>query len=244
MPRFLKKANSIATVSTFSKSDLLTHYPLNESRISIVYNGVRESFGQTSNHRELTKIKYTGGTEYFIYVGAIQPRKNLVSLLKAFSIFKKRQQSNMKLVFAGRLAWKNEVFLSLLKTYKYRNDIVLTDYLKDQELAQIMSAAYALVYPSVFEGFGVPVLEAMKSGIPVITSADSSMQEVAGDAGLYFNPHDHLDMADKMMRIYKDESLRSRLIQIGSARAAQFSWQKTADLLWESMMKAMIAGDV
>jgi len=238
MPRFLKKAAAIATVSEFSKNDLVKQYRLNPSAISVVYNGVRSIFGSTEMNREMIKIKYTEGMEYFIYVGAIQPRKNLVQLLKAFSVFKKRMQSNMKLVFAGRMAWKNETFVELLKSYKYRHDVLFTDYLPEKELADLMAASYALVYPSLFEGFGVPVLEAMKSGVPVLTSENSSMQEIAGDAGLYFDPNNFNDMADKMMMVYKDEILRSGMTARGKQRAEIFSWEHTSELLWDAINRA------
>jgi glycosyltransferase involved in cell wall biosynthesis len=238
MPDFLKKASGIATVSDFSKKDLVKQYHLDPSAIKVVYNGVRSSFGSFDRNREIVKIRYTEGMEYFIYIGAIQPRKNLLQLLKAFSVFKKRMQSNMKLVFAGRMAWKNENFVSLLKSYKYRHDLVFTDYLEDSELADLLSASYALVYPSLFEGFGVPVLEAMKSGVPALTSENSSMQEIAGDAGLYFDPNNYNDIAEKMMMIYKDETLRIRMIEDGKRRAENFSWEHTAELLWEVIARA------
>ena len=238
-PRFLKKARAIATVSQFSKKDILHQYPLNPGKISVVYNGVNEGFHPVPYEKQVeTKEKYTKGREFFLYVGAIQPRKNLINLLKAFSIFKKRQRSEMKLVLAGRLAWKNGAFLQLLQTYKYREDVLLTHHLEQRELERLMAAAYALVYPSLFEGFGVPVLEGMKSGVPVLTSADSSMQEIAEDAALYFDPTDHADMAEKLMLIYKDESRRGLLIEKGKEVAARYSWQRTADLLWESILKA------
>lgn len=239
MPRFLKKAASIATVSEFSRNDMTSRYRIDPARIGVVYNGVRPGFQPVSEETK-TRVRgqYTDGKEFFIYLGALQPRKNLVNLLKAFSIFKKRQQSSMKLVLAGRLAWKNEAFLQSLKTYKYRDDVVLTDYLDEAAVEELLGAAYALVYPSFFEGFGVPVLEAMKCGVPALTSEHTSMQEIAADAGLYFNPHDHHDMADKLMRIYKDENLRRDMIGKGLLRAREFSWEKTASLLWDSILKA------
>jgi glycosyltransferase involved in cell wall biosynthesis len=239
MPKFLKKATAIATVSQFSKDDLIKHYRTKPEKISIVYSAVKDSFAPLSLDRQTAiKEKYTGGKEFFLYVGAIQPRKNLVNLLKAFSIFKKRQQSSMKLVLAGRLAWKTEEFRQLMNTYKYKDEVLLTGYLPEPELAQLIGASYALVYPSLFEGFGVPVLEAMKCGVPALTSQNTSMQEIGGDAGLYFDPADHNDMADKLMLIYKDEGLRSKLIEKGKEAASHFSWQRTADLLWESLTKA------
>jgi glycosyltransferase involved in cell wall biosynthesis len=145
----------------------------------------------------------------------------------------------MKLVLAGRLAWKNDEFMQKLKTYKYRDDIILTDYIPEEELARLTAAAYALVYPSLFEGFGVPVLEAMKCEVPAISSANTSMQEVAGDAGLYFDANDHADIADKLMLIYKDEGLRNRMIEQGKEVAALYSWDHSAEMLWQAIVKAM-----
>jgi glycosyltransferase involved in cell wall biosynthesis len=172
-------------------------------------------------------------------VGAIHPRKNLINLLKAFSLFKKRMQSGMKLVIAGRLAWKNDEFLKLLNTYKYRNEVVLTRYLPEKELALLTGAAYALVYPSLFEGFGIPVVEAMKCEVPSLTSLKTSMQEVAGDAAIYFDANDHADIADKMMMIYRDENLRKQLIEKGKERVQLYTWEKSAELFWQSILKTV-----
>lgn len=238
LTKFLQKAKIIATVSRLSKEDIISHYKIDPGKINIVYSAAKEIFQpQAIEEQSLTKEKYTSGKEFFIYVGAIHPRKNLISLLKAFSVFKKRLQSNMKLVLAGRLAWKTDEFIQLLKTYKYRDDVVLTSYLSEDELAKLMGSAYALVYPSLFEGFGVPVVEAMKCAIPAITSQQTAMQEIAKDAALYFDPDSYEDIAGKMMLIYKDENLRSKLIEKGKTVAAGYSWQHTADLLWESILK-------
>jgi glycosyltransferase involved in cell wall biosynthesis len=238
-PKFLEKANSIATVSAFSKNDIMARYKINEERITVVYSGAKEIFHPVDPAiQEQTRNKYTAGRNYFVYAGAIHPRKNLMQLLKAFSVFKKRQKSDWKLVIAGRFAWKYEHFKESLKTYKYRDDVVLTGYIEEQELVNIIGSAYALVYPSLFEGFGVPVAEAMCCHIPVVTSINSSMQEIADDAALFANPTDHTDIAEKMMLLYKDESLRNRLIQKGIERAKEFSWDKTAELLWQALMKS------
>lgn len=239
-PKFLRKAKSIITVSQFSKEDILKHYKTDAAKIDVIYNGTKNIFRLLSfQEKETIKEKHTEGKEYFIYAGAIQPRKNLVNLLKAFSIFKKRLQSNMKLVIAGRLAWKNEEFLQLIKTYKYRSDVILTGYLPEKELALLIGSAYALVYPSLFEGFGVPVAEALKCEVPVLTSEKTSMQEVAGQAALYFNPKDHNDIADKMMLIYKDENLRKQLIENGRLLVGKYDWKKSAELFWQSILKTV-----
>ena len=238
-PKFLKKAKAIATVSQFSKEDIVHQYKIDPQKINVVYKAVKEVFHPASFDEQVrTREKYTEAKAFFLYAGTIHPRKNLVNLLKAFSVFKKRQQSEMKLVLAGRLAPKNEDFLQLLTTYKYRDDVVLTNYVSEEAMVQLMGAAYALVHPSLFEGFGLPVLEAMKCGVPVLTSGNTSMQEIGEDGALYFHPTDHADIADKLMLIYKDENLRSSLIAKGKLIAAKYSWERTAGLVWESIIKA------
>ncbi len=239
-PKFLNKAISVATVSEFSKQDIVTQYQTEADKIDIVFNGVKEIFKPvTEEDKAATKNKYTDGKEYFVYAGAIHPRKNLITLLKAFSVFKKRQQTNMKLLLAGRLAWKYESFEKDLKSYKYRNDVVMTGYVEEAELVNLIGSSYGLVYPSLFEGLGVPVLEAMRCDVPVITSANSAMQEIAKDAALYADANSHTDMADKMMMLYKDENLRKELIQKGRIVAKQYNWDKTAVLLWQAIEKTM-----
>jgi glycosyltransferase involved in cell wall biosynthesis len=206
-PKFIKKAKTLATVSAFSKNDIIAHYKTDPGKINIVYSAAKDIFYPLNEtDKEATKAKYTDGKNYFVYAGAIHPRKNLLHLLKAFSVFKKRQQSDWKLVLAGRLAWQYDHFIESLKAYKYRDDVVLTGYVEEKELAKIIGSAYVLVYASLWEGFGVPVLEGMRSGVAVITSINSSMQEIAGDAALFANPADHTDIADKMMLLYKNES--------------------------------------
>lgn len=238
-PKFLKKARSVATVSEFSKNDMLAHYKIESHKIDVVSSAAKTIF-HPANEEEKTAVKdkYTEGREYFVYAGAIHPRKNLMNLLKAFSVFKKRQQTNMKLILTGRLAWKYESFVKSLETYKYRNDVVMTGYVPEDELVKIIGAAYGLVYPSLWEGFGVPVPEAMQCDVPVITSSGSSMQEIAKDAALYADPTSYTDIADKMMQLYKDENLRKQLIEKGRQVVKQYNWDHTADLLWNSIVKA------
>jgi len=239
IPKFLQKANSIATVSEFSKKDIIDRYKTDAKKIDVVYSAAKDIFKPVSAEiAEATKKKYTGGAEYFLYIGAIHPRKNLVSLLRAFSIFKKRLKSNMKLVLAGRLAWKYDSFIQNLKKYKFKEDVIMLGYLSEDELVKITASAYALVYPSLLEGFGVPVLEAMKCHVPVLTSIGSSMEEIARDAALYADAKSFEDIADKMMLIYKDEKLRKQLIERGKLIAEEYSWQRTAELLWQSILKA------
>jgi len=208
--------------------------------MNVVYSAAKEVFKPVNGEiADATKKKYTDGAEYFLYIGAIHPRKNLVNLLKAFSIFKKRLKSNMKLVLAGRLAWKYDSFIQNLKKYKFKEDVILLGYLSEDDLVKITGSAYALVYPSLLEGFGVPVLEAMKCQVPVLTSSGSSMEEIAKDAALYADAKNFEDIADKMMLLYKDEKRRKELIEKGKIIADQYSWQRTAELLWQSILKAV-----
>lgn len=240
--RFLEKAKVIVTVSAFSKNDIVSNYSINADSIHIVGNAPNAVFQPLEfEEKERIKQQYSGGCEYFIYTGAVHPRKNLINLLKAFSQFKKWQRSNMKLVIAGRLAWKTDEFNKLLSTFKFRNDVVLTGYLEKKELAALVASAYAMVYPSFFEGFGVPPLEAFQCHVPAIVSNNSAMPEVGGDAYLYIEPENVKDMAEKMLLIYKDEALRSRLIENGKKRLLQFSWDVAAEKMWSCIELAAVA---
>ncbi|MBL7726438.1 MAG: glycosyltransferase family 4 protein [Dinghuibacter sp.] len=238
-PKFIKKSSRVITVSETSAQDILQHYPAAANKITVAPNAAREIFQPlTWEQKEAVKAQYTGGKEYFLYTGSIHPRKNLVGLLKAFSVFKKWQQSDMKLLLCGRMAWKNGEFLESLNTYKYRKDVQLTGYLPETELAQLVAAAYAMVYPSFFEGFGMPLVEAMQAGTPVVASDIAALRETGGDAVLLANPNDFNDLAAQMMHVYKDESLRARLIEKGKIQAARFNWQQTAETVWACIQKA------
>lgn len=237
--KFLSKAKSIVTVSAFLKKEIVSYYKTGADKINIVHIAVKDIFRPLNDmEKQAVKNKLTNGKEYFIYVGAIDQRKNLTNLLKAFSVFKKKQKSNWMLVLAGRPDGKNKRFARSLETYKYRDNIILTGHIEQEELAKAIGAAYALVSPSLWEGFAFSVLQAMRCNMAVITSENSAMQEIAEDAALYVNPADHNDIADKMMLLYKDEKLRSRLIQKGKIISGQFSPDKSAQLLWQSIMKA------
>lgn len=239
VPKFLNAVSSLATVSETSRAELIQRYRIAPDRVDVVYSAAKPDFRLLAA-AEKTDIKqrFTDGKEYFLYTGAIHPRKNLIGLLKAFSVFKKRQQNGFKLVLAGRLAWHSGQFETLLSTYKYRADVILTGYVELTTLVALTGSAYALVYPSYYEGFGVPVLEAMQAGVPVITSAGTSMEEIAGAAALYADPGDPASIAEQMNRLYIDEALRRRLIEAGGAVAAHFHWEKTAERVWDCLCKA------
>ena len=240
--RFIEKAKQVVTVSEYSRQDILQQFQMPSNKLHVVGNAANELFQPIDyEETEKLKVKYTAGAEFFLYTGSIHPRKNLINLLKAFSQFKKRLRSNMKLVIAGRLAWKTEEFTKLLSTFKFRHDVVLAGYIDRQELALLTASAYAMVYPSYFEGFAVPPLEALQCGVPAIVSHTSAMPEVGGDAYLYVNPESAEDIADKMMLIYKDEALRSRLIANGKERTKLYNWDAAAEKMWHCIQLAATA---
>jgi len=240
--KFLSKAKVIVTVSEFSKQDIINQYKIDASKIHVTYNAINPVFHQLDiDEKEKIKQQHTDSCEYFIYTGAIHPRKNLINLLKAFSLFKKKQNSNMKLMITGRMAWKTNEFIKLLSSFKFRNEVVLTGYVSKQELAKLTASAYAMVYPSYFEGFGVPPLEALQCGVPAIVSNTSAMPEVGADSYLYCDPHNFEDIAAKMMLLYKDESLRNQLIEKGKQRIAFFSWDVSAKKMWDCIQLAAVA---
>jgi len=239
-PLFARKAKQIATVSTFSKNDISKHYGINPAKIDVVYNGSHDEFKLlTWDEREQVKKQYADGCEYFVFAGALHPRKNIVNLLKAFIAFKKRQRSNMKLVIVGRLAWKYEEVEEMRAEMPFKDEVKWVGYMEINELSKVMGGAYALVYASLFEGFGIPILEALECGVPAIVSNTSSMPEVAGDAGLLVDPTDVQDIADKMELLYKDETLRTKLIEAAKDQVKKFDWNESARKLWDSMMKCI-----
>ncbi len=239
-PLFARKAKRIATVSTFSKEDIIKHYGIDPKNIDVVCNGAHDEYRPLDhNEREAVKQKYAEGCEYFVFAGALHPRKNIVNLLKAFVIFKKRQKTNMKLVIAGRPAWKYEEVEQMRQSMDFKDDVKWVGYMNVDELSQVIGGAYALVYASLFEGFGIPILEALQCNVPGIVSNTSSMPEVAGDAALLVDPTSPEDIAAKMHLLYKDENLRKKLISNSAQQTKKFNWDISASRLWDSMMKCV-----
>jgi glycosyltransferase involved in cell wall biosynthesis len=239
-PLFARKAKRIATVSTYSKNDINKRYGIDLKNIDVIYNGAHDEYKPlTHDEREEVKKKYADGCEYFVFAGALHPRKNIVNLLKAFVLFKKRQRTNMKLVIAGRMAWKYEEVEQMKAEMPYKEDVKWVGYMNVDELSQVIGASYALVYASLFEGFGIPILEAFQCNVPAIVSNTSSMPEVAGDAALLVDPSSPEDIANNMHLLYKDEALRNRLIAEAPEQVRKFDWDGSAARLWESMMKCV-----
>ncbi len=239
-PLFAKKAKRIATVSNFSKDDIVKHYGIDPANIDVVYNGAHDEYVPLSAaDREAVKQKYADGCEYFVFAGALHPRKNIVNLLKAFIEFKKRQHTNMKLVIAGRPAWKYDEVEEMKSEMPFKEEVKWVGYMNVDELSKVIGGAYALVYTSLFEGFGIPILEALQCDVPAIISNTSSMPEVAGEAALQADPSDPMDIADKMHLIYRDEALRARLVDKARIQIKKFDWNISAKKLWDSIMKCV-----
>ncbi len=238
--RSVQKSKKIITFSAFTKEKIVANYGVAPGKVDTIHTCIPDGYGpQPDEIKEKTKAKYSGSKEYFLYAGIIHPSRNLVNLLKAFSLFKKRQQSGLKLVICGKTAENYTSFSQGLKTYKYRDDVCVIDQLPLAEHLQLMAAAYAFVYPVLADDFSVSLIEAMKSHVPVITSEHSAMQEITAGAALYVNPENPQDIAEAMMRLYKDENGRNELIIKGSVAAQRYNSDKSAEQLWQTMQKAL-----
>jgi glycosyltransferase involved in cell wall biosynthesis len=239
-PRFAKKASRIATVSEFSKNDIVKTYGIQEQKIDVVYNGAGNIFKPVSkDEKRKIQEKFSGGSSYFLFVGSVNPRKNIINLLKAFDQYKKAKSANTKLLIAGEKKWWSAAAEKTFADMDFRNDVIFSGRLKNEELAQVMAAAEALTYISFFEGFGIPILEAMNCDVPVITSGCSSMPEIAGDAALLVDPFSVEQIKDAMVEITGNSSLKETLIKKARLQREKFSWDRTASLLWNSMEKSL-----
>lgn len=236
VPKFVHAANQIATVSEYSKQDIIQAFAVHEDKIDVVYNGSHENYQPLSlSEQECIRAEYSEGQPYFLYVGSIHPRKNVPNLLRAFDAFKTATNSPIKLLFAGRIMWQGGPVAALLETLTHKEDIVFLDYVSNELLPKIVGSAFALTYVSLFEGFGIPILEAMYCDVPSITSNCSSMPEVAGDAGLLVDPNSVEDISAQMGRLWTTANLRVELVEKGRVHRQKFSWDLTAKRLWKSL---------
>lgn len=240
VPKFVKKATRIVAVSSFTKEDIIQHYGTAAEKIDIIYNGAHEAYQPLSYDEKLaTKERYTEGREYFLFTGSLHPRKNVINLLKAFVKFKRRLKSPMKLVIVGRMAWLAKEIEEAKAKMPFKDEVKWLGYVELEELTKITGAAYAMVYPSLFEGFGIPILESLKTGVPAIAANTSSMPEVLGNAGILVNPLEVEEIANAMEQIYKNEDLRSKLVAHAKEQSSKFSWDKSAQELYKSIMNCL-----
>lgn len=238
-PRFARNATRIATVSEYSKHDIADTYGIDEARIDVVYDGANKRYRPHSDAEKADiRRRFTGGCPYIIFVSTILKRKNLANLLLAFDRLKVMESSGLKLVVVGGKVWWKDELASAYDGMQYKDDVIMPGRVEPVDLAGLVSAAEALVYPSYFEGFGIPILEAMYAETAVICSNTTSMPEVGGDAVLYINPSSPDDIAHAI-RSLRDSSFRENLIDKGRVQREKFSWDSTAALLWDSIMKTM-----
>lgn len=239
-PRFAQKASRIATVSEFTRSDISEKYGISKDKIDVVYNGANETYKplEHADRKEVRKI-YSQGCDYFLFVGLIHTRKNLSNLFKAFDQFKRSFSSDIKLVIVGQKKWWTDDIREAYEAMQYKEEVLFLGRVPSDELKKIIASALAMTYVSYFEGFGIPILEAMYCDVPVITSNTSSMPEVAGEAGLLVDPFSVDSIKEAMINLTKDPDLRETLIAKGRDQRQLFAWDKTAGKLWESIEKTM-----
>lgn len=239
-PKFAEKATRIITVSEYSRKDIAESYNIDQDIIDVVYNGADKIFKPaTEIEKNETKKRLTSEKDYFVYAGSLHPRKNISVLLHAFEDFKKETGSDMKLVLAGETLFITPGMKKKLKHMNYRNDVILTGRVSTEDMRLIISSATVMTFVSHYEGFGIPVLESMQCGVPVIASNVTSIPEVAGDAALYISPGKPETILEAMKKITEDFKLRENLIEKGFVQSRKFTWDKTAKALWESIEKVL-----
>jgi glycosyltransferase involved in cell wall biosynthesis len=241
-PKFSKNSSRIATVSQFSKKDIIQKYNVNPNKIDVVYNGPNKNFKPlTESQKHKIQKEYAQGKPYFLFVGTLHPRKNLIRLFKAFNAFKVKTNSNFKLIIVGRKMWWTKKIENTFQNLEFKEDILFSGRIPKKELYKITASAYALTYVPIFEGFGIPLVEAMSCGTPVITSNVTSMPEVIEDAGILVNPFSIEEITNALIQITSDNSLRKELVIKSQLQATKFSWEKTGNLLWDSIIKTINA---
>ena len=245
MPRFARASARLIAVSEATRADLVQTYGVAQGRISVAYNAPAAVFQpQPLTSQASTRARFSEGQPYFLFVGALQPRKNLANLLRAFDLFKQQPgTAEARLLVVGRKAWQAGPIFEAFQQMKQRAAVHFTGRVSDTDLAALYAAAHATAYVPYFEGFGIPIVEAQASGCPVLTSAVSSMPEVAGpDGAVLADPHDPVSIAAGLRRLWEEEGLREGLIRNGIANLSRFSWARSAQVLWEALSAAAATG--
>lgn len=236
IPKFMARADHICAISEFGKQDLLAHFDLPPDKISVAPNALRGDFAPIPAERQAqVRQQYVGGEPYFFYLGAVHPRKNIARLIRAFDQFKQATGAPVQLLIGGRLAWQTGGIRAAYESAVHRADICLLGYVDEAELPALLGSALALCYVSLFEGFGLPILEALHAEVPVITSKRSSMPEVAGAAALLVDPESVAAIAAAMRRVWVEAPLRQQLLAAGRVQREKFSWEATAEKVYEQL---------
>jgi glycosyltransferase involved in cell wall biosynthesis len=230
VPRALRAANHIIAVSEATASDLVQRLGVSPDRISVIYPGVDPIFTYPAGEPSLQEIRrlFQLVGPFILAVGTIEPRKNYAALIRAFAEASRQAGGPRLLVFAGRRGWHCDDVLSAGDRFQVADRIRFLGYVPDEKLAALYQAATALAMPSYHEGFGIPLIEAMASGTPVIASTGGSLPEIAGDAALLVAPEDIDGLKDALLRVSSDTGLRDRLIAGGRVRSQLFTWETAA----------------
>jgi glycosyltransferase involved in cell wall biosynthesis len=237
--RSVKQSKKIFTISEFSKNDIIKTYGIEPGKVVVTYPGIKEDlrFKIKDLRMDELKKKYKIDRPFILFVGTLQPRKNIAKLIEAFAMLKNQktmnneQESNMKeleLVIIGKKGWLYEEILEAPKKFSVEDRVKFLDFVGDDDLPSFYKNALCFCLPSLYEGFGLPVLEAMQLGCPVLTSNVSSLPEAGGDAAIYFNPEDASDIAEKLKLVINDEGLRIKMREKGYNQIKKFSWEKAA----------------
>lgn len=229
-PKFVRKAKHVLTVSQFSRQDIIQAYACDPNKISFLYNGSNHQYRPLSPEQKVkVRDAISSGRPYFLFVGSLHPRKNVHRLIKAYL---KLNQSDIDLIIVGSSMWDKQQF-NLNEEQK--SHVHFLGYLEKSELVDVMAAAFALTYVPYFEGFGIPLVEAMRCGTPILCSNNTCLPEVAGDAAIYCDPFDEEDILLGLQRLRDEPDLREELSQKGLQRGEEFSWDKTAQEAWKKI---------
>lgn len=227
----IENSDKIIAVSGSTKQDILKFYPkIKKDKIKVIYHGCDETnFAKDRNMEKEKKLldKLGINKKYLLYVGAIQPRKNLQTLVDAFEKVKK-ENSDLQLVLGGEKAWMSDGVLNSVENSSFKNDIIITHRLGFEDIGDLMRGAEIFIFPSYYEGFGLPVLEAFAAKVPVITSKNSSLTEVGGNGALYFDAASSDELTEKIKKVLDDKNLRNDMIKRGQDQLRNFSWIKCA----------------
>ena len=229
--RTFERADHIIADSCSTKEQIIAEYKYPEEQITVVYLGIAEYLSSkvSAQDQERVRKKYSLPKEYLFYCGTIEPRKNLKTLFKAFSLLKKRHEfAHFKLVLTGMKGWRLEQIYGPMSQYGIRNDVIFTNYVPDEDLSALFSMATVFIFPSYYEGFGLPPLEAMACNVPVISSTAPSLPEVLGDGALYFDPDSPEELEDTIVKVLTDESFTEQLKRKGKKQAEKYTWEDTA----------------
>jgi alpha-1,3-rhamnosyl/mannosyltransferase len=234
LTQYLGRAWKVAVLSDTLNKELVRYAPGVTDKLLRLNTGLSQLYKPLDwEQREAVKKTWTAGAEYFLVTASIHPRNNIMPVLKAFSALKKRQRSNIRLVLAGNITAAGAEIINSLQSYKFRQDVVIVEHANEQDLADLTGGAYALVYPTRFEGLALPIYAAHRCEVPVIAIDSELAQEAGGDAVLYVDPKSQDELSEKMSLLYKDEQLRSRLLAKAAPESPYSSWEQAAAQLWE-----------